>query len=516
MRKVRVMSGRGANQTRVRVFLLLLSYCGLAAAEQPSSPAPEYWPTAGWRESTPERQGIDSSTLLKMFAVVRQRHTRVHNVLIIRNGYVVLDASFYPYDPDAAHDLASVTKSVTSTLIGAAIQDGKIDGPDAKVLSFFPERASRNSDPRKAAMTLADLLTMRSGLACSSQQSEQILRTMEHSPDEVAFALDLPAQEESGRSFQYCSANYHVLSAVIASAARTSEADYARKILFAPLGIHDAIWPADTHGVTHGWGDLHLLPRDAAKLGFLWLYGGIWEGRRLLAESWIRDATRPLTKTPSRDAGYGYGFWAFIGKRAGEFEALGRGGQRITVLPRLNAIVVLTGGGFDPDEIGGVLGSAVKSDQALPENPAAVEALRKAMAEARTPPLPGSPSPLPAVAKLVSGKLFALESNPLDFTDFTLRFTEPQAAQLDMTLGGTRHESHVVSLTQQPALSAGQFGLPVALKGRWDKDSFILDYDAVANNHAYQLRIGFKGNDAIVEVNQGAANKPLRIRAYAR
>jgi len=479
-------------------------------------PAPEYWPTVGWRESTPERQGIDSAGLLKLFEYVREHHARVHSVLIIRNGFVVLDASFFPYRGDTVHDLASVTKSVTSTVIGAAIQDGKITGVDVPALSLFPHDQKLESDLRKQKITLSDLLTMRSGLACETKNSEAILGEMMHSADWVNFVLNLPMQTDPGTRFEYCSGNYHILSAIISKSTSTSEAEYARTALFAPLGIHDAVWPDDPNGITHGWGDLHLFPRDTAKIGFLWLHGGVWDGKRLLAETWVRNATAALTKSTSRDAGYGYGFWAFTGKRAGEYEALGRGGQRLTVLPQLNAIVVLTGSGFEPDEIGGTLGAAVKSDHALPDNPAAVEKLHQAIQAALEPPPAGETSLLSPIAKAISGRRFNLSANLLDLSSFTLRFSDQSSATFEMTVGGTRHEMHDVSLNQRPAFSSGEFGLPVALSGRWDGDEFVLNYDEVANNHAYQIRMRFKGNDVELQVSDPNGKNPLIIRGTAK
>jgi CubicO group peptidase (beta-lactamase class C family) len=500
--------GRAPSRTQLAAWLVLaFAVLMPGTAAQPS--APEYWPTDGWRESTPESQGIDSATLLKLFDYVREHHTRVHSVLLIRNGYVVLDASFFPYAGDTVHDLASITKSVTSTLIGVAIQDGKIAGPDARALSFFAPADTRGKDGRNADVTLADLLTMRSGFACDATNGEQTLREMMHAPDWAAFALHLPMRTRPGTRFEYCSPNFHLLSAVISKATLTPAADYARSALFAPLGIHKFIWPADPQGVTHGWGDLHLRPRDAAKLGLLWLNGGSWDGKRLVAESWSRTAMAPLTKTTSHDAGYGYGFWAFVGPRAGEFEALGRGGQRITVAPRLKAVVVLTGSGFEPGDIGQFVAAAVKSDHALPANPGAVEKLHRAIEAALLPPPAGASTPIPEMAKAISGKKYKLEANPLDLVDFTLDFKAPDSAAISMTTRGSESQVYPVSLNARPALSPGKFGLAVALAGHWDGNTFLLDYDEIANNHAYRFLIRFSGNTVEVKAEAPGAQRPL-------
>jgi CubicO group peptidase (beta-lactamase class C family) len=500
----------------VKFFIASVLLLVIIPFAQPQVPAPEYWPTEGWRESTPERQGIDSAALLNMFDYVRKHGTRVHSVLIIRNGYVVVDASFFPYDSDSVHDLASVTKSVTSTMIGIAIQQGKISDVHANLSSFFRRQQKQDTDPRKARITLADLLSMRSGLQCPSNQSEQLLRQMMHTSDWVDFALKLPMAEAPGKHFEYCSGDYHLLSAVLSKAASMNAAEYARTGLFEPLGIRDIVWPPDPQGVTRGWGDLHLRPRDAAKLGFLWLHGGMWKGKQLVPASWFHEATTALTSTMSRDAGYGYGFWVFVGRRAGEYEALGRGGQRITIVPKLNALVVLTGGGFEPGEIGGFIAAAVKSDKPLPENPAAAEQLHRAMAAAAAGPSPGQTSALSPTAKAISGKKYALETNPLDLADLTLSFAGSDAATFEMNVVNGRSETHPVSLNGRPALSPGQFGLPVALNGRWQGDTFVLYYDEIANNHAYELQMTFQGSDVHIEVREPMRRTPLIIRGSTK
>src|SRR5208282_640167 len=118
------------------------------------------WPTHGWRSSTPEAQGMDSAVLALAFDYVRQNQIPIHSLLIVRNGYVVLDAYFYPFQEGLVHDGASMTKSVTSTLIGIAIGEHKLNSVRQPVLSVFPQRNAANHKERKDRMTVEDLLTM--------------------------------------------------------------------------------------------------------------------------------------------------------------------------------------------------------------------------------------------------------------------------------------------------------------------------------------------------------------------
>ena len=133
------------------LFLILLLLTAAALAEEQAAPptAPEtYWPTHGWRTSTPEAQGMDSEVLAQAFDYVRRHHVPIHSLLIVRNGYLVLDAYFYPFHEGQVHDGASMTKSVTSTLIGIVIGERKLSSVRQPALSVFPERNIRNRDPQ--------------------------------------------------------------------------------------------------------------------------------------------------------------------------------------------------------------------------------------------------------------------------------------------------------------------------------------------------------------------------------
>ena len=168
--------------------------------------AQEYWPTHGWRFSTPEAQGLDSSVLADALDFIHDRH--IHSLLIERNGSIVLDAYFFPFSDNQLHDLASVTKSITATLVGMAIGEKKLSGVNEPVLPLFPDEAARNTDPRKAAMKIKDLLSMTSGLDCHFEDSELTLRQMQQSPHWVDFMLALPMTAQPGSTFVYCSGEW--------------------------------------------------------------------------------------------------------------------------------------------------------------------------------------------------------------------------------------------------------------------------------------------------------------------
>ncbi len=164
-------------KTLIGLLIVLLVGCVDSKSHQ------AVWPTHGWQTSTPEQQGMDSEKLAKMFDYIASRKPDLHSLLIVRNGYLVTEAYFFPYRPETLHAINSCTKSFLSALVGIAIDKGFIRGVDQRLLSFFPDRAIANVDPRKQAITLENLLTMSSGLdwpewSTAYSSSANIIRQM--------------------------------------------------------------------------------------------------------------------------------------------------------------------------------------------------------------------------------------------------------------------------------------------------------------------------------------------------
>ena len=206
----------------VLLWLLALLVAGCAqappAAAPASAPSPlsageGYWPTAGWRISSPETQGMDPQKLARLLLAVRQQELNLHSLLIIRNGSIVSETYFPPYTAETNHEVYSVTKSVVATLIGIAIDKRFIDRVKEPVADFFGGVTFQHPDAGKDAMTLEDLLTMRSGL--DWQEEDATFGHMYQSDDWVRFMLDMLMREPPGQQFRYCSGCSHLLSAII-------------------------------------------------------------------------------------------------------------------------------------------------------------------------------------------------------------------------------------------------------------------------------------------------------------
>jgi CubicO group peptidase (beta-lactamase class C family) len=486
------------------VFLLVVALHSAAALAQqqaaPSAAHETYWPTHGWRSSTPEAQGMDSEILAQAFDYVQQYQVPIHSLLIVRDGYVVLDAYFYPFQEGQVHDGASMTKSITSTLIGIAIGEHKLSGVRQPVLSLFPERNVGNRDQRKDRMTIEHLLTMTSGLDCHFDHAEITLRQMDQSKDWVQFMLDLPMAADPGSKFEYCSGGMHLLSGIISQTTGSSALEFARRELFQPLGIEEVIWPSDPQGVSRGWGDLHLRPRDMAKIGYLWVNQGRWEGRQIVPTEWMQAATQAHSHPNFGSGEYGYGFWVYPKRKPPEYEALGRGGQRINVTAAKNIIVVFTGGEFEPGDIGKFIGDSIKSDHRLPENLAGSTRLAAAVSAAARPP---AVSATP-ISEVISGRKYMVEANPVGLRSFSLTFSGHKEAAAHLEFADGRVEQRPLALDGIPRLSpGGRFGLPVALQGWWESNStFFFDYDEVANINRYRFRLTFVHDDVGIELSE--------------
>ena len=354
---------------------LVLWNCSLFRDDQP-----DYWPTDGWRTATPESQGMDSALLLNMMQVIWQRDLAINSVLIVRNGYIVLDAYSYPNHSDKARNIYSCSKSVTSALIGIAIDKGYITNINQPVLDFFPQLVPENLDADKKAMTLKHLLTMSSGLLCQDNYRHKWvgLNRMKASKNWVQYVLDLPMAEPPGTRFDYCNGVTFLLSAILQEKTGMTALAFAQQHLFDPLGISDSFWPANPQGITMGYSRLVLKPRDMAKFGFLFLHNGVWEDRQIISSDWIEESTRQHVDT-SGLSGYGYQWWT---TDIGAYNALGYGGQYIFVIPDKNLVVVFTSHLSSSETplpallVSSNIIPAIKSENPLPENAANQDALK--------------------------------------------------------------------------------------------------------------------------------------------
>lgn len=277
--------------------------------------------------------------LMAADACIRSNPDLAHTVTLIvaHQGEIVFERFYRDSGPDVLHTVHSVTKSFTSTLVGILAGAGLVD-LDAPVSSLVPAPAF-DADPEKAAITVRHLLTMSSGLYGHGWWDIDELADRE--VPLVAGALAAPLVGPPGWGFLYNNGASHVLSAVINAVAGAPTADVAAERLFQPLGIERWRWPTDPQGLHWGCGDLQLAGRDLLKLGLLYLAGGRWNGRQVVDEAWVAQATSPLlTGGPPEFCGYGLLWWVADRANPPFFFAGGYAGQYVVVVPDLDLVVV--------------------------------------------------------------------------------------------------------------------------------------------------------------------------------
>jgi CubicO group peptidase (beta-lactamase class C family) len=475
-------------------------------------PQASYFPTQGWHTSTPEEQGFDSAKVAEGLQAMRDNGINIHSLTVIRNDQMILDAYFYPYDGSTYHEIASVTKSVMTTLIGISADQGKLNLDD-KMVSFFPDRTIANRGFLKNRITVKQLAGMTSGLDCVSANDEQTLAEMGGAPDWVQFTLDLEVKHIPGTYFEYCSPGMHVLSAILQEATGKTTAEFARVQLFEPLGITEVLWESDPQGYNDGWAGLYLHPRDLAKIGFLMLHQGQWDGKQIVSSEWVTEATS-LQKKTGRGDNYGYGWWVPPPTQFVEFAAEGRGGQYISVLPQLNMVIVTTGGGFEWNDITPLLIPAmVNLAEPIPANPSGMNQLDATLTAILQPPTPQTVPPLPETAYNISGKTYAFEFSPLDIKTMRWEFNGSAEAKLFATFYNQPDREILVGLDGVYRMSpVGEHDFPMGIRGRWiDSQSFLFEYDTITNQDAYALELRFDGDSVTINAKERTHQAVLTV-----
>ena len=318
---------------------------------------PSYWPTSGWRTASPASQGMDGKRLDAMLAEIRTAKLPIDSVTVVRHGYVVLDSSFgrfasgalgEPYAAGPLHELQSATKSVTSMLFGLALHERAATGISVKThliqLAAARHYVPKHTDARKRAITLEDLLTMQSGLAWKESGyayepgSGNDVMAMLAAPNWTNYVVDRPMAAQPGTTFVYNSGTSHLASGVVSVLTGRPAVAVAAKRLFAPLGIHAYTWRAAPEGVSSGAFGLLLRPRDLAKLAFLYLHHGQWDGRQIVPADWVVRSTTDRVTDPLTE--YGYLWWL---DRAGGYAYMaGLYGQLAVVAPGKDLVAVIT------------------------------------------------------------------------------------------------------------------------------------------------------------------------------
>ena len=365
----------------------LLTLLAIIPAVSAGALAQQSWPTRQWPTTSPSAAGLKVAVLDSIDAEVKTgRYGYVDRILVIRRGRIAYDRRYrHNYDSiyaDSAriatalsshdltgpynyfsdwwhpyyrrgdlHTLQSVTKTVTSIIIGTAVTRNEFPPLDTPVLSFFDSASVANLDDRKRRMTVRHLLTMTAGMdwdeAKSYGDTTNTAVQLESSYDWVDFTIDRPMSEEPGTRFNYSSGASQLLAHIFARATGTDIEEYAARHLFAPLGITDWYWKRTPRGLVDTEGGLYLRSEDLAKLWYLFLRDGAWDGKQVVSRDWVRASVSPAVPVGRRALGmthYGYKWWLYPNPTDSTrvmWAGSGFGGQWPIAIPEDDLVIVI-------------------------------------------------------------------------------------------------------------------------------------------------------------------------------
>jgi CubicO group peptidase (beta-lactamase class C family) len=293
------------------------------------------------------------SVLIDRAAQTARQFDQIHSLIIARGGEIAFAEAFRGPALERPVNVKSVSKSFVAALTGAAIDKGVLSGVEQKLSAVAPALIPKRADPRVNDLTIAQLLTMQAGLERTSGPNYG--RWVE-SRNWVYYVLSQPLIAEPGERMLYSTGSYHVLGAALAKASGKSLHTLAKEWIGDTLGIVIPPWKRDPQGFYFGGNDMALSPMGMLRFGEMHRLGGVWNGRRVLSEDWLREAWTPRTLSPFSGDDYGYGW--FIAELGGQkvTYARGYGGQMIYIVPALELTVVVTSDPTQPARSDGYVG----------------------------------------------------------------------------------------------------------------------------------------------------------------
>jgi len=295
--------------------------------------------------SKPEEQSVSSKAILDFVNGLETEGLGVHSFLVLRHGKVIAEGTWSPYNEEHPHILNSLSKSFTSTAIGLAIEEGKLSLDDA-VISFFPEYMTDEIEKNMSNLKVRHLLSMSTG------HDEDTTPYLRRSNEWVKEFFNIPIVHEPGTHFLYNTGATYMLSAILTKATGTMLLDYLESRLFEPLGMTDITTTTCPNGIHFGGSGMRVKIEDIAKFGMLYLQKGVWEGKQIIPEHWVEQATSKQVCNGNDDndwaQGYGYQFWRC---RHGAYRGDGAFGQFCVVMPEQDAVVAVTAGVMDMGDI---------------------------------------------------------------------------------------------------------------------------------------------------------------------
>jgi len=501
---------------RLQSITLLIIFLGFSfSISSYGKTKDSYYPDDKWRISTPEEQGMDSEKILEMFQKIHSSTLDFHSILIIRNGTIVTEAYWAPYNKNTTHNVKSASKSIISALVGIAMEKKYLNSLHQKVTEFFPEYVHESS---KQSISLYNLLTMTAGLNWMEDSGP--------SPYDLENWIKIPMRDKPGEKFEYNTMLPHMMSAILTKVSGESTKNFADKYLFNPLGIKSYQWTKSSDGYYHGGSDIFLTPRDMAKFGYLFLNKGRWKQQQIVSEKWVKESTSQKVKIPdninyAKDLDYGYWWW--IQEKG--YMAWGAGGQYIIVRPDLDLVVVITANGFDTINRYGEfmksflaknIYSAIKSDSPLPANPSAFQELNNTILEIENPKEIPNRS-MPEIAAKNSNNNYIFEPNKTGFKSTSLTFDKNATCSWRYSLGDKKVDMQV-GLKGNYIINKIDFsmgvhpdGEEIACKGYWkNDDTFIIEHHIIGDPSKQIFELRFHDKNVTMNISTFGMNTTMK------
>jgi CubicO group peptidase (beta-lactamase class C family) len=454
-----------------RAFRLILVFllAGNAAVVAMAGDDPSSLP-----RSSPERQGVASSSILGFVEAADAQFDSLHSFMMVRHGHVVAEAWWSPYSAESRHELYSLSKSFTSTAVGLAIAEGKMTVDDS-VLAAFPEDAPENPSANLKAMRVRDLLRMSAGHQGEVKLSADVICAKSFLAHPVPF--------KPGTHFLYNTPATFMASAMVQKATGQSVLEYLKPRLFKPLGITDPTWDTNFQGISLGGYGLSLKTEDIAKFGQLYLQKGKWKGKQIVPAAWVEEATSRQTSNGSNpksdwEQGYGYQFWRC---RNNAFRGDGAFGQYCLVIPDRGVVIAITSGLGD---LQGVLNLIWEKLLPAPISPAFSEdteaaqklqdklkslTIRKPKGQATSPILAqisGKTYTFPSNDKKLESARIETGPNPGDLTIITK--TDGQERRVE--IAGSEWKKGTIPAPPSAGITPAQGTRTIAATGAWTAD----------------------------------------------
>jgi CubicO group peptidase (beta-lactamase class C family) len=484
----------------------------------------------------PSAQGVDPDGIGRFLDAVEQDALELHSLMVLKNGAVVAEAAYAPYRLDIPHMTHSSTKSWTATAVAVALDDGKLTLDD-RVLDFFPEHRPAQVSDNLAAMTVRDLLTMRTGHRTGISGGEW----RGSSESWIKLFLAEPVPDRPGDAYMYNSASSYILSAIVTKATGYTAYELLRERVMDPLGMGAVSWDVSPEGYNSGGNGITCTTEDMAKFGQLHLQNGVWNGQRILSEDWVREATRNQVREvwigdldgkrytrpdgpldPSfRRPGYGYHWWMTAD---GGYYASGLFGQMCLVWPALQAVVVTTAGLQPRDRrlyqaiathlVPALRGGGGKSDATL-------------ATRLRSLALPDRPDGAPHAARAdaISGRSWTVAPNEDGVTSVKLQFSDDRCV---FTLTDARGTHRIDAGLHAPiegttTMTGAKLhhgyepdSLRVVAQGAWaTQDRFVMTWRYVETAFCDTVTCSFAGDELrlarSVNTNSSATSRPTLL-----